>query len=111
MLRRHFERYCEFYGEDHGARLFRKVAPWYARRFGPSKPFKQAIITIASRVDFERAVNDYLGWRAQFCDTRGELLEKYAPAPLVASFLQPEGREDALDRNAIPVPKGPVEVW
>src|SRR2546421_393477 len=27
VLRRHFERYCEFYGEAHGARLFRKVAP------------------------------------------------------------------------------------
>jgi tRNA-dihydrouridine synthase B len=39
VLRRHFERYCEFYGEEHGARLFRRVAPWYARRFGPSKPF------------------------------------------------------------------------
>src|SRR6185503_16557354 len=37
VLRRHFERYCEFYGEEHGARLFRKVAPWYAKRFGPAK--------------------------------------------------------------------------
>jgi len=44
VLRRHFERYVEFYGEEHGARLFRKVAPWYAKRFGPSKPFKQRII-------------------------------------------------------------------
>src|SRR6476660_9108195 len=43
VLRRHFERYCEFYGEEHGAKLFRKVAPWYARRFGPAKPFKQRI--------------------------------------------------------------------
>ena len=27
VMRRHFERYCEFYGEERGARLFRKVAP------------------------------------------------------------------------------------
>lgn len=110
VMRRHFERYVEFYGEEHGARLFRKVAPWYAKRFGPAKPFKQRIITITSRADFEAAIAEYLAWRAQFCDTTGALLERFAPAPLVASFMRPEG-EDANERDAIPVPKGPVEVW
>lgn len=110
VLRRHFERYCEFYGEEYGARLFRKVAPWYARRFGPAKPFKQRIITIASRADFEAALAEYLAWRAQFCDDRGELLPKYAPAPMVASFMAANG-DGAIERSAIPVPKGPVEVW
>src|SRR5436190_18833770 len=88
VLRRHFERYCEFYGEAHGARLFRKVAPWYAKRFGPAKPFKQRIITIASRADFDAALVEYMAWRAQFCDASGNLLEKYAPAPMVASFMR-----------------------
>lgn len=111
VLRRHFERYCEFYGEVHGAKLFRKVAPWYAKRFGPAKPFKHRIITIASRADFEAAVSEYLGWRAQFCDERGELLEKYAPAPMVASFMREPGEAEVHERTAIPVPKGPVEVW
>jgi nifR3 family TIM-barrel protein len=109
VMRRHFERYCEFYGEAHGARLFRKVAPWYAKRFGPAKPFKQRIITITSRADFEAALTEYMKWRAQFCDERGELREKYAPAPLVASFMREPG--DSPERDAIPVPKGPVEVW
>jgi nifR3 family TIM-barrel protein len=109
VLRRHFERYVEFYGEEQGARLFRKVAPWYAKRFGPAKPFKQRIITIKSRADFEAAVAEYLGWRARFCDERGELRAKYAPAPMVASFMAGEGA--ATERSAIPVPKGPVEVW
>src|SRR5690606_11316889 len=63
VLRIHFERYLEFYGEDHGARLFRRVAPWYARRFGPAKPFKQAILGIRSRSDFEQALADYIAWR------------------------------------------------
>ena len=111
VMRRHFERYCEFYGEDHGARLFRKVAPWYAKRFGPAKPFKQRIITIASRADFEAAVTEYLGWRAQFCDERGELLERFALAPMVASFMREPGEAGVFERNAIPVPKGPVDVW
>lgn len=111
VLRRHFERYCEFYGEAHGARLFRKVAPWYAKRFGPAKPFKQRIITITSRADFEAALADYIDWRAKFCDERGNLLEKYAPAPLLASFMRDPDEPDSVARDAIPVPKGPVEVW
>jgi tRNA-dihydrouridine synthase B len=110
VLRRHFDRYIEFYGEEHGAKLFRKVAPWYAKRFGPAKPFKRRIITIASRADFEAAVTEFLEWRKQFCDEEGVLLAPYAPDPLVASFMRPPG-DDAAERSAIPVPKGPVEVW
>jgi tRNA-dihydrouridine synthase B len=109
VMRRHFERYVEFYGEAQGAMLFRKVAPWYARRFGPAKVFKQRIITIASRADFEAALEEYLRWRAPFCDEHGELQPKFRPDPLVASFLREEG--DAPSRGAIPAPKGPVEVW
>jgi tRNA-dihydrouridine synthase B len=111
VMRRHFERYMEFYGEEPGARLFRKVAPWYAKRFGPSKTFKQRIVTIRSRADFEAAIADFIAWRSRFCDARGELLAKYAPAPLVPSFLRPVGHDDALERDSIPVPKGPVETW
>ncbi|MBI5769458.1 MAG: tRNA dihydrouridine synthase DusB [Verrucomicrobia bacterium] len=109
VMRRHFTRYVEFYGEEHGAKLFRKVAPWYARRFGPAKVFKQRVITIKSAADFESAIADYLAWRAQFCDERGALLPRFAPAPMVASFM----REDnaAGESSAIPVPKGPVERW
>ena len=110
VLGRHFERYCEFYGEEHGARLFRRVAPWYARRFGPAKPFKQRIIGITSRADFDAAVTEYIAWRAQFCDETGALKPQYAPAAMVASFMRPEGESDG-ERAAIPVPKGPVDVW
>jgi len=111
VLRRHFGRYCEFYSEEHGARLFRKVAPWYAKRFGPAKPFKNRMITITSRADFEAAIAEFLAWRAQFCDERGELLPKFQPAPMVASFMRPDGDMDAAAPDMIPVPKGPVEVW
>ena len=111
VLRRHFDRYVEFYGEEHGSRLFRKVAPWYARRFGPSKPFKRRIITIRSRADFEAAIAEYLEWRRPFCDERGVLLEKYAPGPMVASFMRDPDDPESLARETIPVPKGPVDVW
>ncbi|MGH7996810.1 MAG: tRNA dihydrouridine synthase DusB [Opitutaceae bacterium] len=108
VMRRHFERYCEFYGEEHGARMFRRVAPWYARRFGPAKPFKQAIIGIRSREDFERALGEYATWRRRFCDGGGDLLPMYRQAPMVASFMR--GGEGA-SADGIPVPKGPVELW
>jgi nifR3 family TIM-barrel protein len=111
VMRRHFDLYCEFYGEERGARLFRKVAPWYAKRFGPAKPFKQGILSITSKADFEAAIAAFLAWRAPFCDESGELLPKYRPAPLEPSFLRADGKEEAGQRQAIPVPKGPVEVW
>ncbi len=110
VLRRHFDRYVAFYGEHHGCRLFRKVAPWYAKRFGPAKSFKRRIITINSRADFEAAIAEYLAWRAPFCDAEGELLPKFRPAPMSASFMSEPGTEPA-ERSSIPVPKGPVEVW
>jgi len=111
VMRRHFERYCTFYDEAHGARLFRKVAPWYAKRFGPAKPFKNAIITIHSRADFERVLTHYIEWRAQFCDAEGELLPRYALDPLRASFMDAEAETTAHERNAIPVPRGPIDIW
>ena len=111
VLRRHFERYVTFYGEEHGSRLFRKVAPWYAKRFGPAKTFKRRIITITSGADFEAALAEYLAWRAPFCDEQGELLPKFQPGPMVASFMREGDAADAPERDSIPVPKGPVEVW
>jgi nifR3 family TIM-barrel protein len=111
VLRRHFERYIEFFGEEHGARLFRRVAPWYAKRFGPAKPFKRRILEIRTRADFDAAVAEFLEWRRPFCDDRGELLPKYAPSPLVASFMRDPDDPASLARDAIPVPKGPVDVW
>jgi nifR3 family TIM-barrel protein len=109
VLGLHFERYCEFYGEARGARLFRKVAPWYAKRFGPARPFKQRILTIESRADFESVVAEYRRWRAAFCDAAGELLPKYRPAPLPESLS--EGEAAVFGREGIPVPRGPVEIW
>ncbi len=110
VLRLHFDRYIEFYGEERGAKFFRKVAPWYAKRFGPSKPFKRDTIRISSRADFEKCLADYVVWRERFCDEAGNLLPKFAPDPMVASFQRDED-DPAFQRESIPVPKGPVEVW
>ncbi len=111
VLRRHFDRYLEFYGEENGARQFRRVAPWYAKRFGPARVFKQAVTRITSRADFESALAEFASWRAQFCDGHGQLLEKFQPEKMEASFMREDDGSGTAEREGIRVPKGPVEVW
>lgn len=108
VMRRHLALMIEVFGEEHGCRMFRKVAPWYAKRFGPAKPFNQRVVAISSRAEFEAVLAEYLQWRRQFLNERGQLQPKFQPPPLVASFMQ---EPDVARREHIPVPKGPVEVW
>jgi nifR3 family TIM-barrel protein len=105
VMRRHLDRMVEVFGEIHGCRMFRKVAPWYARRFGPANVFNQQVVSLASRAQFETILETYRAWRRQFLDARGELLPRFRPPPLPAGFL-PSG-----PAPGIPVPRGPVEVW
>ena len=109
VLRRHFELMVEVFGEELGCRMFRKVAPWYSRRFGPSSRFNKRIVHISTRGDFEQVLSDYLAWRRRFLDAEGRLQSRYQPPPMVPSFMHEES--DAPLPSAIPVPKGPVEVW
>ncbi len=111
VMRRHYDLMVEVFGEDRGSLQFRKVAPWYSKRFGPAKPFNTAVVKISSRTDFEKVLSDYLEWRKQFTDDAGELLERYQMAPMIASFMEEEDAFQAKQRKAIGVPKGPVEVW
>jgi hypothetical protein len=88
--------------------MFRKVAPWYSKRFGPANEFNQRIVRLSSKAEYYEILQNYVKWREQFLDKSGELKPQYRPAPLVASFMQEPG---VAGRSAIPVPKGPVEVW
>ena len=110
VLRRHYDLMVEVFGEGRGSIMFRKVAPWYAKRFGPAKPFNKAVVQINSREDFESVLDEYLEWREKFTDTNGTLLPQYQLPPMVASFMQ-EPETAVEERKSIPVPKGPVEVW
>jgi len=108
VMCRHLDLMIEVFGEEHGCRLFRKVAPWYAKRFGPANVFNKRVVTVGSKAEFGKILADYFEWRKQFLDERGELKTPYQSPPLVASFMQ---EADAAQRQRIPVPKGPVEVW
>lgn len=111
VMRRHLALMIEVFGEDHGCRLFRKPASWYAKRFGPAKEFKQGVTQFRTRTEFEALLASYEKWRAPFCDERGELLAKFRPAPMVATFMLAPDDPALRRRESIPVPKGPVDVW
>jgi nifR3 family TIM-barrel protein len=49
VMCRHFELMIQVFGEEHGCRMFRKVAPWYAKRFGPANEFNKRVVQIATR--------------------------------------------------------------
>jgi tRNA-dihydrouridine synthase B len=108
VMSRHLDLMVEIFGEELGCRMFRKVAPWYSKRFGPAAEFNRNVVRISTRAQFAEVLENYLRWRRQFLDENGELQPKFQPPPLVASFmLEP----DVALRQHIPVPKGPVEVW
>jgi nifR3 family TIM-barrel protein len=108
VMCRHLDLMIRVFGETHGCRLFRKVAPWYSKRFGPANEFNKRVVQLSSKAEFDEILSSYLKWRQQFLDADGELKPNYRPTPLVPSFM--EGPEVA-QRQQIPVPKGPVEVW
>jgi tRNA-dihydrouridine synthase len=110
VMCRHLDLMIEVFGEDPGCRMFRKVAPWHAKRFGPCHEFNKRVVRISSRAEFHAVLENYIRWRQQFLDDNGELQPRFRPAPMVASFMR-ESEPVSIRREQIPVPKGPVEVW
>jgi nifR3 family TIM-barrel protein len=108
VMCRHLDLMIEVFGEAHGCRMFRKVAPWYAKRFGPVNVFNKRVVRVSSRAEFYELLEYYRSWRQQFLDEAGELKPRFRPAPLAASFM---GEPGGPQSGHIPVPKGPVEVW
>ncbi len=108
VMCRHLDLMIQVFGEAHGCRMFRKVAPWYAKRFGPANEFNKRVVLVSSKAEFHDLLEKYLHWRRQFLDDEGHLKPNYRLPPMIPSFMQ----EPAVaSRQHIPVPKGPVEVW
>ncbi len=107
VLCRHLDLMIEIFGEELGCRMFRKVAPMYSRRFGPASEFNKRVVLVSTKAQFQDVLENYLNWRRQFLDERGELQPRFRPPPMVASFMQ----ADDTPPQKIAVPKGPVEVW
>ena len=110
VMCRHLDLMVEVFGEQLGCVMFRKVAPWYAKRFGPAAEFNKLVVRVSTRAEFLEILANYERWRLQFVDDNGMLRPRFQPAPMVASFMQEE-EPPSTRREQIPVPKGPVEVW
>jgi nifR3 family TIM-barrel protein len=110
VMCRHLDLMIEVFGEELGCRMFRKVAPWFAKRFGPCHEFNKRVVRISTRAEFHDVLENYIRWRQQFLDKNGELLPRFQQPPMVASFMR-EFEPASTQRKHIPVPKGPVEVW
>ena len=108
VMRRHLDLMIEVFGEELGCRMFRKVAPWYSKRFGPCHEFNKRVVRISTKAEYQEVLENYIRWRRQFLDDDGELLPRFRPAPMVASFMRDPASTQC---EHIPVPKGPVEVW
>jgi nifR3 family TIM-barrel protein len=134
VVNRHLDLMIEVFGEPQGCVLFRKIAPWYAKRLGPSSVFNRRMVLLRSKAEFIEILAEYREWRAQFCDASGQLQSRFRPAPIPVNFISTDGQgngagatgdvSDPLNpstfdhdqpasarRQAIPVPRGPVEVW
>ena len=109
VMCRHLDLMVEIFGEELACRMFRKIAPWYSKRFGPASEFNKRVVLVSTYAQFHEILNYYRDWRRQFLDNRGELQPKFQPAPMIPSFMQDE--PVVARREHIPVPKGPVEVW
>jgi tRNA-dihydrouridine synthase B len=109
VMGRHLDLMIEVFGEEHGCRMFRKVAPWYSKRFGPCHEFNKKVVQISTRKEYDTGLENYIRWRQQFLDSNGELLPRFQSPPMVASFMRDEPA--VAQREKIPVPQGPVEVW
>jgi nifR3 family TIM-barrel protein len=109
VMCRHLDLMIEVFGEELGCRMFRKVAPWYSKRFGPCHEFNKRVVQISTHAEFHEVLESYIRWRRQFLDESGELQPRFRPAPMIASFMRDE--PVATQREKIPVPQGPVEVW
>jgi nifR3 family TIM-barrel protein len=116
VMSRHLDLMIHVFGETMGCTMFRKVGPWYARRFGPASYFNKGIVKISTRAGFDALLAGYLEWRGQFLDENGQLRPKFAPAAPTMNFRDSDQESDAdvpavVRRETILVPAGPQELW
>lgn len=82
----HLDRMIDVFGESRGCMMFRKIAPLYARGFGPASLFKQRIVHLSKRAEFDRIIEEYLRWRASFLDEKRLLPSRCRTGPASTCF-------------------------
>ncbi|HEX4342313.1 MAG TPA: tRNA-dihydrouridine synthase, partial [Verrucomicrobiae bacterium] len=59
VMCRHLDLMVEIFGEDLGCKMFRKVAPWYAKRFGPVHQFNKKVVQVSTRAESHAVLDHY----------------------------------------------------
>jgi len=106
VVTRHLDLMVEIFGEELGCRMFRKVGPWYAKRFGPAAEFNRQIVGLNSRAEFDAVVASYRIWRQRTMENRMQFRTASTPEAVKTDEHAP-----VAARASIPTPKGPIEWW
>ena len=85
---RNLEILCELCGEKSACCQFRKIAPFYTRRMGPSREVNRQISQCTSLAQFHQIVEQYSKERLRFLDDTGELKHSYQPRPVHSTLDQ-----------------------
>ena len=80
VMCRHLDLMIEVFGEELGCRMFRKVAPWYAKRFGPCHEFNKRSCRFPPAREFHDVLENYIRWRQQFLDDTRRIAAALPPA-------------------------------
>jgi nifR3 family TIM-barrel protein len=78
LMRDHFYNLCEYRSPRAAVLDLRKRVTWYAKAMQPAKPLKMLMAVMDSADDFERAITEFLTWRAE-CEAN-QWVTAYEPA-------------------------------
>lgn len=73
LMRDHFYNILNYRTEHAAVMTMRKRISWYAKQMNPCRPLREAMLSINDTADFERAIADFLDWRANEVDA-GEVV-------------------------------------
>lgn len=86
FMTEHLQRMIEAFGEFSACSQFRKIAPFYTRRMGPSKELNRNLCQCETFQQYRNAIDIYLLQRKRFLDENGELRPNYRPVPVHSSL-------------------------
>lgn len=86
FMRRHLLGMIEVYGEALACSQFRKIAPFYTRRMGPSREINREFCQCNTYAQFQEIMECYRARRQYYLDENGNLKSRYQPVAVHSSL-------------------------
>ncbi len=83
---KHLQMMTQFLPEEIACCQFRKIAPLYTKRMGPSREVNRELCLCRSFTQFLEIMDHYKERRKNFLDENGELLPRFSPIPASTSL-------------------------